>query len=85
MTRASDMDGYVIMTMPVHRYVSLWDFDGSTTGELSFKAGDRFQAVEKTGDWWLVDRINAIGGKTGERGYVPMNYLAEEGTVEEQQ
>lgn len=79
------MDGYVIMTMPVHRYVSLWDFDGSTTGELSFKAGDCFQAVEKTGDWWLVDRINAIGGKTGERGYVPMNYLAEEGTVEEQQ
>lgn len=71
--------------MAVHRYVTLWDFDGSGTEELSFKAGDLFQAVDKTGDWWLVDRINAIGGKTGERGYVPFNYLAEEGTVEEKE
>ncbi|XP_018415338.1 PREDICTED: protein-tyrosine kinase 6 [Nanorana parkeri] len=78
------MDGYVIMTTPVHRYVSLWDFDGSGTQELSFKAGDRFQAVDRSGDWWLVDRINALGGKTGEQGYVPFNYMAEEGTMEEQ-
>ncbi|KAM5136025.1 protein-tyrosine kinase 6 isoform 1-T2 [Mantella aurantiaca] len=78
------MSGYVIMAMPAHRYVSQWDFDGCGTEELSFKAGDRFQAVDRSGDWWLVERINAIGGTTGEKGYVPSNYLAEEGTVEEQ-
>ncbi|KAM9296520.1 protein-tyrosine kinase 6 [Gastrophryne carolinensis] len=74
----------VTMSSPGHRYISQWDFSGCASNELTFKAGDRFQALNTNGDWWYVERINAIGGKTGEKGYVPGNYMAAEGTVEEQ-
>nr|DBA22050.1 TPA: hypothetical protein GDO54_013125 [Pyxicephalus adspersus] len=73
------------MTTPVQRYVSLWDFHGLEEDQLCFKAGERFQVIDRSQDWWMVERINALGRKTGEKGYVPFNYMAEEGTVEEQQ
>ncbi|XP_075701186.1 protein-tyrosine kinase 6 [Rhinoderma darwinii] len=72
------------MSHPTYRYVSQWDFKGSTRQELSFKAGDHFQALDRSGDWWLVEKLRADGSRTGEKGFVPNNYMAEEGTVEEQ-
>lgn len=78
------MGDYVDMDQSAYRYVSQWDFKGSTPQELSFKAGDCFQAVDRSGDWWLVERLRADGSRTGEQGYVPYNYMAEEGSVEEQ-
>ncbi|XP_075032785.1 protein-tyrosine kinase 6 isoform X1 [Mixophyes fleayi] len=78
------MDGYIVMNQPAQRYVSQWDFEGCSPEELSFKSGDQFQVLDKTGDWWHVEKLNANGSKTGKTGYVPYNYLAEEGTVEEQ-
>lgn len=78
------MGDYVDMDQSAYRYVSQWDFQGSTPQELSFKAGDCFQAVDRSGDWWLVERLRADGSRTGEQGYVPYNYMAEEGSVEEQ-
>lgn len=78
------MGDYVDMDQSAYRYVSQWDFKGSTPQELSFKAGDCFQAVDRSGDWWLVERLRADGSRTGEQGYVPHNYMAEEGSVEEQ-
>ncbi|XP_063819207.1 protein-tyrosine kinase 6 [Pseudophryne corroboree] len=79
-----EMSDYVVMNQPAQRYVSQWDFKASIPEGLSFKAGDRFQALDRTGDWWLVEKLNTNGSKTGKTGYVPYNYLAEEGTVEEQ-
>ncbi|KAM4030986.1 protein-tyrosine kinase 6 [Anomaloglossus baeobatrachus] len=72
------------LNQPTNRYVSQWDFKGASRKELSFKAGDRFQALDKSGDWWMMEKLRADGTKTGEKGFVPYNYMAEEGTVEEQ-
>ncbi|XP_077109061.1 protein-tyrosine kinase 6 [Ranitomeya variabilis] len=72
------------LNQPTNRYVSQWDFKGAGRQELSFKAGDRFQALDRSGDWWMVEKLRADGTKTGEKGFVPYNYMAEEGTVEEQ-
>ncbi|XP_068120139.1 protein-tyrosine kinase 6-like [Hyperolius riggenbachi] len=72
------------MSKVVQRYIALWDFEGCGEQELSFKTGDRFQAVDSSKEWWIVERITAIGSRTGEKGYVPANYLGEEGSVQEQ-
>ncbi|KAG8567078.1 hypothetical protein GDO81_013491 [Engystomops pustulosus] len=72
------------MNQQIYRYVSQWDFTGASAEELSFKVGERFQALNRNGDWWFVEKLKADGSKTGEKGYVPYNYMAEEGTVEEQ-
>ncbi|KAM4691636.1 protein-tyrosine kinase 6 [Rhinophrynus dorsalis] len=79
------MDGYVDMNKQPQKYVSQWDFQASGPGELSFKAGEIFQILDKTGDWWLARKVVSGNGRGKvEEGYVPYNYLAEEGTVEEQ-
>ncbi|KAM3921649.1 protein-tyrosine kinase 6 [Leptodactylus fuscus] len=78
------MVDYVEMNQAPYRCVSQWDFIGTAPQELSFKAGEHFIALDRSGDWWLVERLRADGSKTGEKGFVPYNYVAEEGTVEEQ-
>ncbi|XP_069810193.1 protein-tyrosine kinase 6 [Dendropsophus ebraccatus] len=78
------MGDYMDMMPPSHRFISQFDFKGSGRQELSFKAGERFQAVDRTGDWWMMEKLKADGSSTGEKGLVPYNYMAEEGTVEEQ-
>ncbi|XP_044128786.1 protein-tyrosine kinase 6 isoform X1 [Bufo gargarizans] len=78
------MCAYVDMNQPTYRCVSVWDFKGSSHELLSFKAGEHFHALDRSGDWWLVERLRGDGSRTGEKGYVPYNYMAEEGTVEEQ-
>ncbi|XP_008108408.2 protein-tyrosine kinase 6 [Anolis carolinensis] len=62
-------------------YTSLWDFKGMTESELSFRAGDLFQVIEKTRDWWWVKKLDA-SGKNSQEGYVPSNYMAKQETVE---
>ncbi|XP_053309318.1 protein-tyrosine kinase 6-like [Spea bombifrons] len=78
------MDEYVVMNQWSQVYVSQWDFEASTPDQLSFKAGDRFHILDKSGDWWTAVKLNAQGCRVGNKGFVPYNYLAEEGTVEEQ-
>ncbi|KAG9464684.1 hypothetical protein GDO78_019553 [Eleutherodactylus coqui] len=78
------MGDYVHMNKLTCRYVSQWDFQGASLQELSFKAGDCFQPLDVSGDWWLVERLRADGSRTGKTGYVPYNYMVEEGTLEEQ-
>ncbi|KAG7090740.1 hypothetical protein E1B28_009830 [Marasmius oreades] len=51
--------------------VALYDFDAQADGDLSFKAGDRIEIVEKTAsaeDWW-TGRLN------GQQGVFPGNYV----------
>ncbi|KAG8447189.1 hypothetical protein GDO86_014596 [Hymenochirus boettgeri] len=66
------------------RYISLWDFQAANSEELSFKAGDLFQVLDKSNDWWWVEKLNGEGNGKLEKGCVPYNYLAEEGSVEVQ-
>lgn len=50
---------------------ALYDFEAQTAEDISFKAGDRIQIVQKTdqvNDWW----IGMIRGKTGQ---FPGNYV----------
>ncbi|TNN78763.1 Tyrosine-protein kinase Yes [Liparis tanakae] len=53
-------------------FVALYDYEARTTDDLSFKKGDRFQIINNTeGDWWEARSIN-----TGQKGYIPSNYVA---------
>lgn len=53
-------------------YVAMYDFQGQTSGELSFSAGDVIDITQKeTNGWWL-------GKKDGKEGWVPENYVKEE-------
>ncbi|XP_073463537.1 tyrosine-protein kinase Srms-like isoform X2 [Aquarana catesbeiana] len=72
----------MIMSEPVHAYIALFDFNSPVKGDLSFKAGDRLQVVKTEKGWWQAEKINSDGSITGEKGLVPSNYLAEEGTKE---
>ncbi|QDS75126.1 hypothetical protein FKW77_007550 [Venturia effusa] len=50
--------------------IALYDFDGQSAGDLSFKEGDRIRVVKKTQnqeDWWE-------GEKGGIQGAFPANY-----------
>ncbi|XP_015262709.1 PREDICTED: protein-tyrosine kinase 6, partial [Gekko japonicus] len=64
-------------------YTSLWDFRAMTETELSFKAGDLFQVLEKNGDWWWAKKLDGAGRDCEEEeGYVPYNYVVKKETVE---
>uniref|UniRef100_A0A3Q3WD98 Tyrosine-protein kinase n=1 Tax=Mola mola TaxID=94237 RepID=A0A3Q3WD98_MOLML len=53
-------------------FVALYDYEERTSDDLSFKKGDRFQIINNTeGDWWEARSIN-----TGQKGYIPSNYVA---------
>uniref|UniRef100_A0A673KVV4 Tyrosine-protein kinase n=1 Tax=Sinocyclocheilus rhinocerous TaxID=307959 RepID=A0A673KVV4_9TELE len=53
-------------------FVALYDYEARTSDDLSFKKGDRFQIINNTeGDWWEARSIN-----TGQKGYIPSNYVA---------
>lgn len=56
---------------PKQYVVALYDFDAQANGDLSFKAGDRIEVVEKTAsseDWW-TGKLNGI------QGVFPGNYV----------
>ena len=49
---------------PKHYVVALYDFEAQADGDLSFRAGDRIEVVEKTAsseDWW-TGKLNGIQG-----------------------
>ncbi|XP_040028226.2 tyrosine-protein kinase yes [Gasterosteus aculeatus] len=61
-----------VITGGVTFFVALYDYEARTSDDLSFKKGDRFQIINNTeGDWWEARSIN-----TGEKGYIPSNYVA---------
>uniref|UniRef100_A0A674NPR0 Tyrosine-protein kinase n=1 Tax=Takifugu rubripes TaxID=31033 RepID=A0A674NPR0_TAKRU len=61
-----------VITGGVTFFVALYDYEARTADDLSFKKGDRFQIINNTeGDWWEARSIN-----TGQKGYIPSNYVA---------
>ncbi|RDD47771.1 Tyrosine-protein kinase Src42A, partial [Trichoplax sp. H2] len=61
--------------------VALYDYQARTEEDLSFKAGDELEVqpdVINSGDrWWL-----ALSRRSGLRGYIPCNYVAEISSLE---
>lgn len=59
------------MAPQVQYVVALYDYTAQAAGDLSFKAGDRIEIVERSGsseDWW-TGRLN------GQQGVFPGNYV----------
>ncbi|KAG2461755.1 PTK6 kinase, partial [Polypterus senegalus] len=55
-------------------YTAEWDFQARAPNEISFKQGDQFTIIERSGEWWTAGKLDEVGRVT-EKGYVPYNYL----------
>lgn len=64
-------------------YTALWAFDARHEDELSFKEGDLFSVVRRSGDWWTARQIDK-NGRVIDTGIVPNNYLARAESLEMQ-
>ncbi|XP_048062130.1 tyrosine-protein kinase SRK2 [Megalobrama amblycephala] len=59
---------------PSYVYVALYDYTARTDDDLSFKAGDKLEPLDKTDDWWFARGITGISAN--KEGYIPANYVA---------
>ncbi|XP_051962413.1 protein-tyrosine kinase 6-like isoform X1 [Xyrauchen texanus] len=64
-------------------YTALWDFEARDVEEVSFKAGDMFQIVKRSNEWWTARKIDSNGCVLA-TGFVPYNYLASDKSIESQ-
>ncbi|XP_028292497.1 protein-tyrosine kinase 6-like [Gouania willdenowi] len=55
-------------------YTALYAYQSAQPEELSFREGDLFKVMSRTGDWWTAQRIDRNGRVMG-TGIVPYNYL----------
>ncbi|KAJ8377475.1 hypothetical protein AAFF_G00259860 [Aldrovandia affinis] len=59
----------------VYTYVALYDYTARTRDDLSFRAGDKLEALDKSaGEWWLARALTGISAN--KHGYIPANYVA---------
>lgn len=59
---------------PKQYVVALYDFEAQADGDLSFRAGDRIEVVEKTAsseDWWTGKLKGAQGVFPGRHSLLP--------------
>ncbi|XP_061099102.1 tyrosine-protein kinase SRK2 [Conger conger] len=60
---------------PLYIYIALYDYTARTENDLSFRAGDKLEALDKSaGEWWLAKALTGISAN--EQGYIPANYVA---------
>ncbi|XP_078144297.1 protein-tyrosine kinase 6-like [Centroberyx gerrardi] len=64
-------------------YTALWSFEARHPDELSFRQGDLFNVISRTGDWWTARKIDQ-NGRVLNDGIVPNNYLARGESVDAQ-
>lgn len=64
-------------------YTALWSFESRHEDELSFREGDLFSVVSRSGDWWTARRIDK-NGRVLDTGIVPNNYLVRAESLEMQ-
>ena len=59
-------------------FVGKYDYSSKTDGYLSFKKGDLMYILNTDdGEWWFAKSKN-----TGQEGYIPNNYVAENNTLD---
>uniref|UniRef100_A0A4W5N9T4 Tyrosine-protein kinase n=1 Tax=Hucho hucho TaxID=62062 RepID=A0A4W5N9T4_9TELE len=76
---AEDPTNRALPPIPLERpgyvYIALYDYIARTVEDLSFNAGDKLDALDKSaGDWWYVKALTGISA--AKKGYVPANYVA---------
>uniref|UniRef100_A0A3P9AAK2 Tyrosine-protein kinase n=1 Tax=Esox lucius TaxID=8010 RepID=A0A3P9AAK2_ESOLU len=60
---------------PVQFYVALYDYTARTEEDLSFNAGDKLEALDKSaGEWWYAKALTGVSA--AKKGYIPANYVA---------
>lgn len=60
---------------PAYVYIALFDYNARTEDDLSFNAGDKLEALDKSaGDWWYAKALTGISAS--KTGYIPANYVA---------
>lgn len=53
-------------------FIALYDYEPRTAEDLRFQKGEQLEIIDDTqGDWWLAE-----SKATGQRGYIPSNYVA---------
>uniref|UniRef100_A0A8C4R599 Tyrosine-protein kinase n=1 Tax=Eptatretus burgeri TaxID=7764 RepID=A0A8C4R599_EPTBU len=57
--------------------IALYDFDGLTEGDLTFKKGDKMRVLQQNGDWWNAELL-----PSGRSGFIPSNYVAQTNSLE---
>ncbi|KAJ8356026.1 hypothetical protein SKAU_G00188200 [Synaphobranchus kaupii] len=56
-------------------YIALYNYTARTEDDLSFRAGDKLEALDKSaGEWWLARALTGIFAN--KQGYIPANYVA---------
>ena len=56
-------------------YIALYDYTARTEEDLSFNAGDKLEALDKSnGDWWYAKALTGVSAS--KKGYIPANYVA---------
>lgn len=55
-------------------FTALWAFKAGADEELSFQPGDQFRIAQRSGAWWLANKIDHTG-RVLATGFVPFNYL----------
>ena len=58
-------------------YKVMYDYDPRTFNDLKIRKGDRLRISNNKGQWLKARKMG-----TNERGYVPINYIALEGTLQ---
>lgn len=63
--------------MPKRVVVALYDYKSRDESDLSFMKGDRMEVIDDTeSDWWRVVNLS-----TRQEGLIPLNFVAEERSV----
>lgn len=53
-------------------FIALYDYDNGAQEDLKFQKGEHLEIIDDSqGDWWY-----AVSKTTGEKGYIPSNYVA---------
>lgn len=62
-------------------YIAQYDYTARTENDLSFRAGDKLEALNKSaGEWWFARALTGISAN--KEGYIPANYVAPEESLD---
>ncbi|XP_041950556.1 tyrosine-protein kinase SRK2 [Alosa sapidissima] len=60
---------------PGYAYVALYNYTARTEDDLTFNAGDKLEALDKShGEWWYAKALTGVSAN--KKGYIPANYVA---------